>query len=125
MPLPLVGVQDNKLGCKMQLQLDGFAGASCRRSSRRAPTRRVQMPCRADLVARAVIAQFDGLPPKRKPAVRDNGRHEWVPLSGIVAERDGDFVCLALAYAPAPPRPPRAPPAVASEERLSGGAAPA
>uniref|UniRef100_L2FNF8 tRNA-specific adenosine deaminase n=1 Tax=Colletotrichum fructicola (strain Nara gc5) TaxID=1213859 RepID=L2FNF8_COLFN len=36
-------------------------------------------------------------PAKRKPAVRDNGLHEWVPLSGIVTERDGVLTCLSLA----------------------------
>ncbi|KAG5924923.1 hypothetical protein E4U42_004526 [Claviceps africana] len=52
---------------------------------------------RANLIARAVIAQFNKLPAKRKPTVRDNGLHEWVPLSGIVAEQDGNLTCLALA----------------------------
>ncbi|QPG97428.1 hypothetical protein C2857_006310 [Epichloe festucae Fl1] len=52
---------------------------------------------RANLIARAVISQFNKLPAKRKPTVRDNGLHEWVPLSGIVAEKDGDLTCLALA----------------------------
>ncbi|KAM0246793.1 hypothetical protein ACHAQJ_010106 [Trichoderma viride] len=55
------------------------------------------MTSRANLIARAVISQFDKLPSKRKPCVRDNGLHEWVPLSGIVAERDGNLTCLALA----------------------------
>ncbi|PHH85888.1 hypothetical protein CDD83_11028 [Cordyceps sp. RAO-2017] len=62
-----------------------------------AAKRRVQMASRADRIADAVIAQFERLPPKRKPAVRDNGVVEWVPLSGIVAEEDGAFTCLALA----------------------------
>ena len=39
-----------------------------------------------DDIALLVQKQYDALPPKRKPAVRDNGLHEWVPLSGIVAE---------------------------------------
>ena len=52
----------------------------------------------ADAVASAVLTQFTKLPQKRKPAVRDNGLHEWVPLSGIVAEKDGKFTCIALAY---------------------------
>ena len=60
------------------------------------------MTPRADAVAHAVISQFDALPAKRKPGIRDNGLHEWVPLSGIVAEKDGGFTCLALAYAPGP-----------------------
>lgn len=55
------------------------------------------MASRANLVARTVISQFNKLPAKRKPAVRDNGIHEWVPLSGIVAEQDGVLTCLALA----------------------------
>ncbi|KAL7938221.1 adenosine deaminase/editase [Trichoderma chlorosporum] len=55
------------------------------------------MTSRANLIARAVISQFDKLPSKRKPCVRDNGLHEWVPLSGIVAEKDGILTCLALA----------------------------
>ncbi|POR37565.1 Uncharacterized protein TPAR_02202 [Tolypocladium paradoxum] len=55
------------------------------------------MTSRANLIARAVISQFNKLPAKRKPAIRDNGLHEWVPLSGIVAEQDGNLTCLALA----------------------------
>ena len=39
-----------------------------------------------DDIALLVQKQYDALPAKRKPAVRDNGLHEWVPLSGIVAE---------------------------------------
>ncbi|KND87408.1 tRNA-specific adenosine deaminase 1 [Tolypocladium ophioglossoides CBS 100239] len=55
------------------------------------------MTSRADLIARAVISQFNKLPAKRKPAIRGNGLHEWVPLSGIVVEQDGNLKCLALA----------------------------
>lgn len=55
------------------------------------------MTSRANLIARAVISQFEKLPSKRKPCVRDNGLHEWVPVSGIVAERNGNLTCLALA----------------------------
>ncbi|KAM6523749.1 hypothetical protein FSOLCH5_004363 [Fusarium solani] len=55
------------------------------------------MTSQPDLIAQAVLQQFDKLPAKRKPTVRDNGLHEWVPLSGIVAERDGILTCLALA----------------------------
>ncbi|QYS93399.1 A to I editase domain-containing protein [Trichoderma simmonsii] len=55
------------------------------------------MTSRANLIARAVISQFEKLPSKRKPCIRDNGLHEWVPLSGIVAEKDGMLTCLALA----------------------------
>jgi tRNA-specific adenosine deaminase 1 len=40
----------------------------------------------ADEIASLVLEQFDRLPQKRKPAVRDNGIHEWVPLSAIVVE---------------------------------------
>lgn len=39
-----------------------------------------------DEIASVVLEQFDRQPQKRKPAVRDNGIHEWVPMSGIVAE---------------------------------------
>ncbi|KFA79269.1 hypothetical protein S40288_03465 [Stachybotrys chartarum IBT 40288] len=48
-------------------------------------------------VAHAVLSRFDALPQKRKPSIRDNGCHDWVPLSGIVAEIDGRMICLALA----------------------------
>ncbi|EQB51553.1 hypothetical protein CGLO_08900 [Colletotrichum gloeosporioides Cg-14] len=48
-------------------------------------------------VADLVLRRFGELPAKRKPAVRDNGLHEWVPLSGIVAEQDGVLTCLSLA----------------------------
>lgn len=50
-----------------------------------------------NLIAQVVLEQFAKLPQKRKPIIRDNGLHEWVPLSGIVAERDGSLTCLALA----------------------------
>lgn len=40
----------------------------------------------ADAIALAVLEEFANLPAKRKPGVRDNGLHEWVPLSGIVAK---------------------------------------
>ncbi|RGP68082.1 trna-specific adenosine deaminase 1 [Fusarium sporotrichioides] len=55
------------------------------------------MTSQADSIAQAVLQQFHKLPAKRKPAVRDNGLHEWVPLSGIVAEQNGVLTCLALA----------------------------
>lgn len=55
------------------------------------------MTSRADRIACAVLDQFETLPPKRKPAVRDNGLHEWVPLAGIVADFEGQMTCLALA----------------------------
>ncbi|KAI8265281.1 tRNA-specific adenosine deaminase 1 [Colletotrichum sp. SAR11_239] len=48
-------------------------------------------------VADLILRRFGELPVKRRPAVRDNGLHEWVPLSGIVAERDGVLTCLSLA----------------------------
>ncbi|TQV93470.1 tRNA-specific adenosine deaminase [Cordyceps javanica] len=51
----------------------------------------------ANVVAEAVLAQFSKLPAKRKPKVRDNGLHEWVPISGIVAENNGSFTCVTLA----------------------------
>lgn len=38
-----------------------------------------------DAIAAAVISEFEKLPSKRKPHIRSNGVHEWVPLSGIVA----------------------------------------
>jgi len=39
-----------------------------------------------DEIAAVVQENFKKLPAKRKPPVRDNGLHEWVPLSGIVAK---------------------------------------
>ncbi|KAJ4147867.1 hypothetical protein LMH87_002369 [Akanthomyces muscarius] len=51
----------------------------------------------ANVIAEAVLTQFSKLPAKRKPKVRDNGLHEWVPISGIVAESDGIFTCVSLA----------------------------
>ncbi|KAI1176491.1 adenosine deaminase/editase [Nemania sp. FL0916] len=56
------------------------------------------MTAKSDLVASLVLQEFDRLPAKRKPTVRDNGLREWVPLSGIVAEgKDGKLTCLSLA----------------------------
>lgn len=55
------------------------------------------MTSQTDLIAHVVLQQFHKLPSKRKPAVRDNCLHEWVPLSGIVAEKDGVLTCIALA----------------------------
>jgi hypothetical protein len=52
----------------------------------------------ADLIAEAVLQQYDKLPARRKPRIRDNGVGEWVPLSGIVARQGGTFKCLSLAY---------------------------
>ncbi|KAJ3498014.1 hypothetical protein NLG97_g1454 [Lecanicillium saksenae] len=51
----------------------------------------------ANVIAEAVLTQFCKLPAKRKPKVRENGLHEWVPISGIVAEQDGNFTCISLA----------------------------
>ncbi|KAK1641409.1 adenosine-deaminase [Colletotrichum phormii] len=50
-----------------------------------------------DEIADVVLRQFKKLPAKRRPQVRDNGLHEWVPLSGIVAEKDGVLTCFSLA----------------------------
>ncbi|KAI0011384.1 adenosine deaminase/editase [Xylariaceae sp. FL0662B] len=56
------------------------------------------MTAMPDQIASLVQKQFDALPAKRKPVIRGNGVHEWVPLSGIVAEgKDGKLHCLALA----------------------------
>ena len=38
----------------------------------------------ADDKAAVVLEEFGKLPAKRRPAVRDNGLREWVPLGGIV-----------------------------------------
>lgn len=40
-----------------------------------------------DAIAATVLDEFEKLPANRKPAIRSNGVREWVPLSGIVAER--------------------------------------
>jgi len=48
----------------------------------------------ADEIAALVLQQFDRLPAKFKPAVRDNGIHEWVPLCGIVVR--GSIAILKL-----------------------------
>lgn len=40
-----------------------------------------------DEVADLVLNTFDGLEKKRKPLARESGVKEWVPLSGIVAQR--------------------------------------
>lgn len=47
---------------------------------------RVTMTATADDIACVVLEQFKKLPAKRKPAVRDNGLREWVPLSGIAVQ---------------------------------------
>ncbi|KAH8661914.1 adenosine deaminase/editase [Xylariales sp. PMI_506] len=51
-----------------------------------------------DDIATLVLQHFAQLPAKRKPLVRDNGMHEWVPLSAIVAHGpDIGLRCLSLA----------------------------
>lgn len=57
------------------------------------------MSATPDIIASLVLQEYEKLPAKRKPPVRDNGLHEWVPLSGIVAEFRGgdDLRCLSLA----------------------------
>ncbi|OLN86135.1 tRNA-specific adenosine deaminase 1 [Colletotrichum chlorophyti] len=55
------------------------------------------MTAHPDQIADLVLRQFQKLPAKRRPQVRDNGLHEWVPLSGIVAEKDGVLTCISLA----------------------------
>jgi tRNA-specific adenosine deaminase 1 len=44
------------------------------------------MDITGDAVATEVQSQFEKLPLKRKPQTRGDGVHEWVPLSGIVAQ---------------------------------------
>ncbi|KAL0937999.1 tRNA-specific adenosine deaminase [Colletotrichum truncatum] len=51
----------------------------------------------ANSIADLVLRRFQQLPAKRKPQIRDNGLHEWVPMSGIVAEQDGVLTCLSVA----------------------------
>ncbi|KAK0729974.1 adenosine-deaminase [Lasiosphaeris hirsuta] len=51
----------------------------------------------ADVIASSVLEEFRKLPAKRKPSVRENGLHEWVPLSGIVAKGPRSLKCVALA----------------------------
>jgi tRNA-specific adenosine deaminase 1 len=41
-----------------------------------------------DEIASLVLSTFDGLERKRKPLQRQDGVKEWVPLSGIVAQRE-------------------------------------
>ncbi|KAL8387353.1 hypothetical protein RB595_009966 [Gaeumannomyces hyphopodioides] len=57
------------------------------------------MTSEADAIAAAVLDEFDKLPNKRKPPIRGNGIHEWVPLSGIVARggSTSSYICLSLA----------------------------
>jgi tRNA-specific adenosine deaminase 1 len=56
------------------------------------------MATEADEVAAAVLETFNKLPAKRKPAVRDNGLREWVPLSGIVVKGTNLEASLARLY---------------------------
>jgi hypothetical protein len=51
---------------------------------------------KADKIASLVLEQFEGLRAKRKPAVRDNGIQEWVPLSAIVAQ--GSYVYIISSF---------------------------
>ncbi|KAL3426575.1 tRNA-specific adenosine deaminase [Phlyctema vagabunda] len=55
------------------------------------------MEVSGDDIARTVLEQFDRLPTKRKPQVRNESLREWVPLSGIVAQGTDSLKCLALA----------------------------
>ncbi|KAH7176525.1 adenosine deaminase/editase [Dactylonectria macrodidyma] len=55
------------------------------------------MTSHPNLIAKVVLQQFQTLPSKRKPRIHSNGTLEWVPLSGIVAEKNGILTCLALA----------------------------
>ncbi|KAK4140225.1 adenosine deaminase/editase [Dichotomopilus funicola] len=55
------------------------------------------MDLHADSIASVVLEEFKKLPAKRKPAVRDNGIREWVPLSSIVVEGPNGLKCVALA----------------------------
>jgi tRNA-specific adenosine deaminase 1 len=52
-------------------------------STTRAPT--------GDDIAHCVLEAFQKLPPKRKPLHRDDGKREWVPLSGIVLARSKKY----------------------------------
>jgi len=56
------------------------------RSILRKAKERTIMDYESDAIALAVLDQYRKLPAKRKPTVRDNGLHEWVPLSGIVVK---------------------------------------
>jgi len=49
-----------------------------------------------DEIAAAVLEEFEKLPAKRKPCVRDNGLHEWVPLSGIVAKGTSSSLLILI-----------------------------
>jgi hypothetical protein len=46
-----------------------------------------------DDIADSVLTAFEQLPANRKPVIRANGVHEWVPLSGIVAEGSQRLSC--------------------------------
>ncbi|KAI9881143.1 MAG: hypothetical protein M1830_008301 [Pleopsidium flavum] len=49
-------------------------------------------------VVDAVIKTFDGLPLNFKPRIRNEGKQEWVPLSGIVILKGGtEPICVSLA----------------------------
>ncbi|RDL41020.1 Adenosine-deaminase-containing protein [Venustampulla echinocandica] len=57
------------------------------------------MEISGDEIADVVLRRFDAWESKRKPLKRTNGVREWVPLSGIVAQRQGSksLTCLAIA----------------------------
>ncbi|KAK4168635.1 putative tRNA-specific adenosine deaminase [Cladorrhinum sp. PSN259] len=60
-------------------------------------TMKNEMGSQADEIVSLILEEFGQLPPKRRPAVRDNGLHEWVPLSGIVVKGPHLVKCVALA----------------------------
>ncbi|PYH94988.1 hypothetical protein BO71DRAFT_378300, partial [Aspergillus ellipticus CBS 707.79] len=52
-------------------------------------------------IARLVHTHFDGLPPRSKPIVRDDGTREWIPMSGVVVVRGEntpveELTCVAV-----------------------------
>ncbi|KKA27782.1 hypothetical protein TD95_004963 [Thielaviopsis punctulata] len=49
-----------------------------------------------DVITQCVLDEFAKLPAARKPTIRSNGIHEWVPCSGIVAKFGGHFKCICL-----------------------------
>ncbi|KAH8654602.1 adenosine deaminase/editase [Tricladium varicosporioides] len=55
------------------------------------------MEADSDAIADAVLRTFDSWEKKRKPLIRSDGKREWVPLSGIVAQGNGNLTCLAAA----------------------------
>ncbi|KAH6661974.1 adenosine deaminase/editase [Halenospora varia] len=55
------------------------------------------MEINGDDVAEVVLKTFNSWEKKRKPLVRSDGKREWVPLSGIVAQGKGSLTCLVAA----------------------------